>query len=181
MNCTPVLRVARKRSIVNYNSSLLRYIIRKWEIMSKLLFNTQQIIELQQNIFVLKVTEQSIDFTFEFREHIVLQCSNFKESLNYFKSNNLGSDIIGSKRIEQNYYCLNKIIIAGKSSSESVVMLNLLWMNEVTEEKSIEKTEVFNKLSSEQKVEVLLKQQEQQIELLKKYMPSLDGLKVKKN
>ncbi len=146
--------------------------------MSKLLFNTQQIIELQQNIFVSKVSERSIDFTFEFKEHIVLQCSNFKEALNYFESNNLGPDIIGSKRIEQNYYRWKKQF----REHGNVKFI----MNERSSgrKKPIEKTEAFNKLSPEQKVEALLKQQEQyleEIELLKKYMPSLDGSKVKKD
>ncbi len=146
--------------------------------MSKKEFTKQQQENLINNKYVLKVSEKHIDFTFEFKEHIVLCCSTFTEGLKYFEENNLGIEILGHKRIEQCFYRWKrqfkehgnvKFILEERGKGKGLYTPG---------------TDEFSTLSVELQNEILLKELERERQdnvLLKKYMPSLDGSKVKKD
>ncbi len=51
--------------------------------MSKLLFNEKQINEWSGNPYVKTITSKTIDFTFEFKEHIVLECDTLQQGLDF--------------------------------------------------------------------------------------------------
>lgn len=146
--------------------------------MSKLIFTDNQIKMLEKNAFVKRIPNSTIEFTFEFKEHIVLECDTFQKAIAFFELNNLGQDVLGHKRIEQCFYRWKK------QFREHGNVPFILETRGRGRKKPIEQTKLFNKLSPQEKVDVLLKQREQDMEeinLLKKYMPSLDGSKVKQD
>lgn len=145
--------------------------------MAKIKFTDEQIILLEKNPVVKTVTPSQIDFTFEFKEHIILECKTFEQGLQYFEDNNVGTELLGHKRIEQSYY-------RWKKQFREQGNVPFILPNKGRPKQKISSTDAFKKLTPEQQVEVLLeeaKEQERDIYLLKKYMPSLDGSKVKKD
>lgn len=146
--------------------------------MSKQLFTDKQIEVLKINEHVSKVTNKTIDFKFDFKEHIILYCSTLKEAIDYFEECGVGIDILGKKRIEQNYYRWNrqfnmygnvKFILDERGKGNK---------------KYTPGTEEFEQLSAEEQLIIVKKELAEEKEnnrLLKKYMPSWDGTKVSKD
>ena len=146
--------------------------------MSKRIFSDSEIKILSGNPNVTKISRLSINFNFRFKEHVVLACASLQECIEYFEECGLEVNIIGIDRISQNYYRWKRqfktqgnvpFILEGRGRKRKV---------------DISKTDKFKKLSLEEQNKILIEERaklEEEVHILKKYMSSMDGLKVKQD
>ncbi|WP_270563296.1 HTH domain-containing protein [Clostridium beijerinckii] len=69
--------------------------------MSKILFSKEDIINLEKNNNILRVSERSITYTNEFKRLFIEEYMGGKLPREIFAENGFDIDIIGLKRIEQ--------------------------------------------------------------------------------
>ena len=68
--------------------------------MSKIIFSDKQIKKLEKNIYVKKVSQKAITYTFEFKEKFIVEYRNHRLPRHIFEDAGFDLDIIGIKRIE---------------------------------------------------------------------------------
>lgn len=78
--------------------------------MGKNKFNEEQIIELEQNKYVKKVTENSITYSKEFKMHFINEKNNGKGPTRIFIESGFNPYILGEYRINSFSKRINKII-----------------------------------------------------------------------
>ena len=68
--------------------------------MNKIYFTEEQINELSKNSYVEKVTNKTITFTKEFKEHFIKECNNGKGPTRIFIESGINPYILGPRRIK---------------------------------------------------------------------------------
>jgi putative transposase len=137
--------------------------------MSKIIFSEKDILNLSKNKYVLKVSEKSITYTNEFKEHFINEYLLGKFPKQIFKEAGFDIDLIGHSRIESASmrWCATyeKNGCLCQKAAITPISENLLTKKDLSPEEIIEKQAI--------RIKIL----ETQLEILK----NLDGLEARLN
>lgn len=84
--------------------------------MSKIIFTKEEIEELRKNKYVKNVSEKSITYSDEFKQHFIEERNNGKGPTRIFIESGFNPYVIGSKRID----CFNARMIDKKRNNKSI-------------------------------------------------------------
>lgn len=84
--------------------------------MSKIIFNKEEMEELRKNKYVKNVSEKSITYSDEFKQHFIDERNNGKGPTRIFIESGFNPYVIGGKRIE----CFNTRMIDKKRNNKSI-------------------------------------------------------------
>lgn len=139
--------------------------------MSRKYFTNKEIEKLIRLKVIKNVTASTITYTSEFKVSIA-NCNNLAEARELMIVNNVPIDIIGERRFENSYYRLRDQKKKKGDASFS---------REQRGRKPSTNVASYQNLTDSEKVAILekrLNERDEEVEFLKKYMPSLQNLKI---
>lgn len=156
------------------NKLYMRYVYKGGSARSKMprkYFNDQEIKQLNKLDVVSKVTSSTITYSADFKVQIS-NCKTLTEARKLMNKNNVPLDVIGERRFENSYYRLRDQKKKKGDASFS---------SEQRGRKPSTNVASYQNLTDSEKVAILekrLNERDEEVEFLKKYMPSLQSLRI---